>query len=496
MQIHELNNFTGNLDGNAFVAIDNGFDTGKVPYSELMQNVNDDIDAVNTRIDNIVTSPAPTEQEIIDARLGADGTTYASLGDAIREQIDSVNNGIMAEEIILKSASDFSGYNATVQQNGNSVVATKGAASNWYALGVKNRGLKFNAGNVEYIPVAIGTSANAPSYIFILAFVNNSSSNFGKAYVFAYNKNTSVVGTDRAEYTKQILSSSAVYGANAEIEIEFSGTNATISYNGIQNTFDISTVLITTLGTDYFETPYTGAICHSSIHGNSYNFTFETVINEIMNTISGYGRWSGKTWCSFGDSITGYDYYQPLVKNALKLTNYTNMGVGGSSIAEQYAGQSAAFCNRYATIAGGYDIITIMGGTNDFGKDIPLGTKGNGDKTTFYGGLEALLSGIKTSFPTTPILFYTPLQRDYFGTSQEISGMTNGNGNTLREYRDIIIDCCIDAGIPVFDLYGAGGLYPENVHNWTIDGLHPNATYWAYHYQLISDFMVNYLPTT
>lgn len=56
--------------------------------------VDSEIDNVNDRIDNIITSPAPTEQEIIDARLGADGVTYPSLGDAIRDQVSDLKSDI------------------------------------------------------------------------------------------------------------------------------------------------------------------------------------------------------------------------------------------------------------------------------------------------------------------------------------------------------------------------------------------------------------------
>lgn len=94
MQIHELNVYGGELDSGAYAAIDNGTDTGKIAIPDLLQSVTDDIAAANARIDNIITSPAPTEQEIIDARLGADGQTYASLGDAIRGQVNSLESDI------------------------------------------------------------------------------------------------------------------------------------------------------------------------------------------------------------------------------------------------------------------------------------------------------------------------------------------------------------------------------------------------------------------
>lgn len=49
MQIHELNNFSGELGSGAFVAVDNGNDTGKVSTAAL-------VEGVNGRVDNMINS--------------------------------------------------------------------------------------------------------------------------------------------------------------------------------------------------------------------------------------------------------------------------------------------------------------------------------------------------------------------------------------------------------------------------------------------------------
>jgi len=87
MQIHELNNFTGTLGSGAYLAIDDGTDTGKISSQGLLA-------ATEARIDNIIAGPAPSAEEIVDARLGADGVTYPSLGDAIRDQFTDVKSEI------------------------------------------------------------------------------------------------------------------------------------------------------------------------------------------------------------------------------------------------------------------------------------------------------------------------------------------------------------------------------------------------------------------
>lgn len=99
MQIHELNNYNGNLDSSAYLAVDNGSDTGKVSTVELLADTNAAVSQLDTvlngRIDNIVAGgEAPSASEIVDARLGADGVTYPSLGSAIRDQVTDLKSDL------------------------------------------------------------------------------------------------------------------------------------------------------------------------------------------------------------------------------------------------------------------------------------------------------------------------------------------------------------------------------------------------------------------
>lgn len=129
MQIHELNKYTGNLDSGAYLGIDNGTDTGKVSVTDLLKDVNDEIEQAETdlngRIDNIIAGgTAPSEAEVTDARLGANGVTYPSLGDAIRTQVNNLHSEIIdttdaenetrsftySDEIVLGALQTYSMY--------------------------------------------------------------------------------------------------------------------------------------------------------------------------------------------------------------------------------------------------------------------------------------------------------------------------------------------------------------------------------------------------
>ena len=87
MEIHELNTFSGTLGSGDFFATDNGTDTSKVSAESLLA-------PLNTRIDNIIAGPAPSAEEIVDARLGIDGVTYNSLGNAIRGQVSDLRTDL------------------------------------------------------------------------------------------------------------------------------------------------------------------------------------------------------------------------------------------------------------------------------------------------------------------------------------------------------------------------------------------------------------------
>lgn len=182
----------------------------------------------------------------------------------------------------------------------------------------------------------------------------------------------------------------------------------------------------------------------------------------------------------FGDSIT-YGYqgeevpqlkkpYPILLKEILGLDEVRNYGVNGSTIAE---GENPMYL-RYQTMDDAADIVSVLGGTNDYGRtQIETSKLGQlGDKTgdTVYGALHCLCSGLKQKYPNAFLFFMTPLC-----CGSESSA--NKHGYTLNDVRLAIMEVCNIYELPVFDLHQRVLYDAENeafMKEYGVDDWHPN----------------------
>jgi lysophospholipase L1-like esterase len=186
-------------------------------------------------------------------------------------------------------------------------------------------------------------------------------------------------------------------------------------------------------------------------------------------------RFTNKKGNFLGDSITwGYspvgdgsrlaNPYPSLVANTLGLSVMRNYGVSGTTIS---GSSTQRFIDRYSSMDNDADLIFVLGGTNDWASQIPIGTISDSTSDTFYGGLNILVGGLLDKYPTQTIVLATPMHRQGDKTKTI----------DLNDYRNAVLAIGAKYGIAVLDLYATSGFYPDNTTNYNAicpDGRHPN----------------------
>lgn len=206
-------------------------------------------------------------------------------------------------------------------------------------------------------------------------------------------------------------------------------------------------------------------------------FEHNYLLIDTKNTnIRMKSKWYGKTWNCLGDSITyGVNTakrYFEFVNDELLFAKVNNYGVGGSAITKGLT-EIEDFVTRANNMVVA-DLITVFGGTNDFGQGGELGELCDTTQTTFYGALDTLIKLLINKFPTSKIVFLTPIHRNGSVTTYT----PNSKGYTLPQYIKAIKEVCEKYSIQVIDLFAKSGLCPEIEINKTTyftsaDGTHP-----------------------
>lgn len=192
-------------------------------------------------------------------------------------------------------------------------------------------------------------------------------------------------------------------------------------------------------------------------------------------------------YVALGDSITyGYSSitkdkatnggYPQLVKNTLGLKDVINYGVCGA--------QTSSMINNIDKMYDNADIVSFMGGTNDCYQSCPIGTIDDIGVDTFYGRMKLLAVKLKAKYPNSFLFFMTP-----YKSKADSCYIGNQNGNTLKDYANVIIEICNIYNIPVLDMYNYGQFELEMFKDYS-DGTHPSEYFYEnYSAPQISNFI-------
>ena len=182
-----------------------------------------------------------------------------------------------------------------------------------------------------------------------------------------------------------------------------------------------------------------------------------------------------------GDSITEGsgtssqdNTFHQIISRRHNLSAAYNCGIGGTRIAKQNDFffhpnhiQDMYFALRVDALPEEADAIVVFGGTNDFGHgDALMGDIDSIDVKTFCGAVNILISNLKEKYPTSKIIFMTPLRRVTEDTP-------NVNGYILKDYVEKLIQILQKQNIPFIDLFTSEifDIFDKEI---VPDGLHPS----------------------
>jgi lysophospholipase L1-like esterase len=268
----------------------------------------------------------------------------------------------------------------------------------------------------------------------------------------------------------------------------YSSTLSNIYYNQGTNTIEVYTVgNFTGLTTPLSNLSLLGTIYGSKLYNViTPEFWLLNNISLVPPTITQNPKsfWEGKKANFIGDSITDYSTYPEKVKEILGLSVARNYGVGGGSLCyrngiypdptygdngdQMIDDAYPPVLSRWQDMDDDADVIFVLIGTNDYSAQVPLGSVSIYSDTEFNGGLNTLLDGLRTKYPTKLIVVSNLLRR-----------LNDNLTIPLTSYNAAIKERCESRGIIFFDAYNGTGLDFKkdlSTKHTTTDGLHPNET--------------------
>lgn len=213
-----------------------------------------------------------------------------------------------------------------------------------------------------------------------------------------------------------------------------------------------------------------------------YRPNYRLVVDDVAVATT----WKNKAWASLGDSITAAGAWQAIVAAALGLT-HSNYGSGGTKLSGG-SGDTNAMCQdaRIDAIPTTIDLLTLMGGINDWAQNVALGSIGSTDPTTYYGALETFASKAMARWPAKRIVLCTITYAEFTATYASrgwSDARTNTAGLTPQDYMEAVRRVGAKYGLPVIDVGGRSGWNRYNIASWVTDEsgnyIHPQSSGYA-----------------
>lgn len=214
-----------------------------------------------------------------------------------------------------------------------------------------------------------------------------------------------------------------------------------------------------------------------------------SILGDSISTFRGYNPESYHVFFpEYGDVAKVEDTWWYQMADDLNMKLLVNASSSGAMVAGDSTGTDdpQCGCNEFRTsgLAGPEgvcpDRVVIYMGTNDLLSGIPLGDNdGNraveeGMVETFSDAYTLMLKKVQANYPSAEIYCCTLLPVGDYGTDTPYVEFVTDEKLTSADYSGMIASIARNRGLSVIDLSDCG-VTVENLHEMTIDGVHPTA---------------------
>ena len=457
------------------------YEDGKAGAVDLIarEQIQSTENTLSAQIANLVANAGSTEKdsELVDIRVGADGITYDSAGDAVREQVSSLTESITEifenkNTVILTGDSYYMNavISATVDELGQ--VYMQGVDSRNHRITYMKR-FKVQPNSKLTVLVKNGYQVRC------IFFKNYGDLRIGGAfyYIASSENDLTTWHTDN----RVITVPSGAHGVSVSISKVDDSTILPSEYNNVVVYYGelVDSEQSVLLGNDGNNIGISYAK-KGLIMGDSISFGFYSYYDSDggrCNADDLYPSDYTKTAASMRISDWFSKFYNIQIDNiAERGTGYVadTRGLGNGLV----KARNTNFAN--------YDFIGLCFGVNDYIQGCPIGEITSKSEGTIIGNMIAILQKIFTENPYCKVVVFTPYNtwgqvRTSKGDAQTYYGTEDTNyalgyqiaGRTLQDVVDAINSVCEYYGIESIDLSHGNFCNRVNIKDILVDGLHP-----------------------